>query len=627
MEQKRSLSEEFKQPPRRSSGGTGGGGGVDGSTASGAPTTTSIPATNSNGSRKSFYFSSENIINSNNNIYQNELKELTKIEQEITLNLQEIDKNLSITNKLINEKILKNLIKINKNSSSLFKNLNFWKLFFENSANVEIVTNDIDEEEADLENNQDVENERSTNFNDTTSQSDFESLQRNYQLNLSNLPNMDSEITGNDTGDKDKDDNNDGNKNNNDTSSIMNLGDSFWKDPTKTRKNLTSSTPNRELVGIRTDGTEDKEILPPPPVPNFGRSNSDTGNIDEGNDSEILVIPSGLQYALGNINNDKNVTNNSGTARTSKWKLQQSPRKSISEGDVLDDDSRRSKKRRRRSSIVGSVTPKRRVGAGAGSGDTMTMAARYNSSPEEEPPVLESDIYFSPLRKKNDNNDENGETPLSKAARLNIEKSDIQRFPKSPKYGAGGVLLRSNIGHQVALNFAKSQLVKSNSSLGPGISSSSGGGNINDNNNEGLGISNELKELENDGGTLTRIFLNQQNDSTTFDETPDLQVEYMDYQKEDNHNHDEERNERVQEKAKENDDEDNNSGTGILPDTTETGTTTKIMDASSKSIEDSEKVGIQKGLDGQMDKIKEIPVNKSDDSKVNKDREPNPFLE
>ncbi|GMF97477.1 unnamed protein product [[Candida] boidinii] len=101
----------------------------------------------------------------------------------------------------------------------------------------------------------------------------------------------------------------------------------------------------------------------------------------------------------------------------------------------------------------------------------------------------------------------------------------------------------------------------------------------------------------------------------------------MDYQKEDNHNHDEERNERVQEKAKENDDEDNNSGTGILPDTTETGTTTKIMDASSKSVEDSEKVGIQKGLDGQMDKIKEIPVNKSDDSKVNKDREPNPFLE
>ncbi|GME90026.1 unnamed protein product [[Candida] boidinii] len=621
MEHKRSLSEEFKQPQRRSSGGNGGG--VDGSASQTTTTTNTTPSTNSNSNRKSFYFSSENIINSNNNIYQNELKELTKIEQEITLNLQEIDKNLSITNKLINEKILKNLIKINKNSNNLFKNLNFWKLFFENSANVEIVTNDINEEEnaEELENgeiNKNVEIEKNSNFNDTTSQSDFESLQRNYQLNLSNLPNMDSEITGDDN----NNDNN--NNNNNDTSSMMNLGDSFWKDPTKTRKNLTSSTPNRELVGIRTEGEgkEGEAMIPPPPVPNFGRSNSDAGNLDEANDSESLVIPAGLQYALSDINNDnKNVTNNNnGNISTSKWKLQQSPGKSISQGILLDNDSTRNKKKRRRSSIVGSLTPKRR--GGAGSGDTMTMAARYNSSPEEEPPVLESDIYFSPLRKKNNNNDENDETPLSKAARLNIEKSDIQRFPKSPKYGAGGVLLRSNIGHQVALNFAKSQLVKSNSSLGPSSSNSRSDGGGSGNTNEGKHISNELQELENDGGTLTSIFLNQQNDSTTFDETPDLQVDYMDYEKEDDH-HDEGI---VQEKAK--NDEENNTGTGILPDFTETATaTTKAVDANKKSVEGSETVAVEKNVDSESDKVKEIPVSKSDDSNVNEDREPNPFLE
>ncbi|GME85451.1 unnamed protein product [[Candida] boidinii] len=112
------------------------------------------------------------------------------------------------------------------------------------------------------------------------------------------------------------------------------------------------------------------------------------------------------------------------------------------------------------------------------------------------------------------------------------------------------------------------------------------------------------------------------NDSTTFDETPDLQVDYMDYEKEDDH-HDEGI---VQEKAK--NDEENNTGTGILPDFTETATaTTKAVDANKKSVEGLETVAVEKNVDSESDKVKEIPVSKSDDSNVNEDREPNPFLE
>ncbi|CAH2354419.1 hypothetical protein CLIB1423_16S02256 [[Candida] railenensis] len=64
--------------------------------------------------------------------------ELERLEQEITLSLQEIDKNLSKSNAIINDKIFPVLKNYGRSSSQVWQNVNFWKYFMEQSANVEL---------------------------------------------------------------------------------------------------------------------------------------------------------------------------------------------------------------------------------------------------------------------------------------------------------------------------------------------------------------------------------------------------------------------------------------------------------------------------------------------------------
>ena len=57
--------------------------------------------------------------------------ELEKLEQEITLTLQEIDKNLSKANAVISEKMFPILAKYAQSSQKVWNNANFWKYFLE----------------------------------------------------------------------------------------------------------------------------------------------------------------------------------------------------------------------------------------------------------------------------------------------------------------------------------------------------------------------------------------------------------------------------------------------------------------------------------------------------------------
>lgn len=66
--------------------------------------------------------------------------ELERLEQEITLVLQEIDKNLSKSNAVINDKIFPILKKYAGSSSNVWNNVNFWKYFLEQAANVELTS-------------------------------------------------------------------------------------------------------------------------------------------------------------------------------------------------------------------------------------------------------------------------------------------------------------------------------------------------------------------------------------------------------------------------------------------------------------------------------------------------------
>lgn len=66
--------------------------------------------------------------------------ELERLEQGITLVLQEIDKNLSKSNAVINDKIFPILKKYATSSSNVWNNVNFWKYFLEQAANVELTS-------------------------------------------------------------------------------------------------------------------------------------------------------------------------------------------------------------------------------------------------------------------------------------------------------------------------------------------------------------------------------------------------------------------------------------------------------------------------------------------------------
>lgn len=64
--------------------------------------------------------------------------ELERLEQETTLALQEIDKNLLRANTIINDRIFPTLKNYARASSDVWANVNFWKYFFEESAGVEL---------------------------------------------------------------------------------------------------------------------------------------------------------------------------------------------------------------------------------------------------------------------------------------------------------------------------------------------------------------------------------------------------------------------------------------------------------------------------------------------------------
>lgn len=113
--------------------------------------TTALPATPSTYSRrKSTITVGRSSRQDERDDSKNSTLELEKLEQEITLVLQDIDNNLSRSNAIINDKIFPILRKYSQASSSAWKNVNFWKYFLEEAAGVEIENyNDDSKDELD----------------------------------------------------------------------------------------------------------------------------------------------------------------------------------------------------------------------------------------------------------------------------------------------------------------------------------------------------------------------------------------------------------------------------------------------------------------------------------------------
>lgn len=88
--------------------------------------------------RKSFYYSSSATVG--NKERKKILDRIDEVERLITMSLQEVERNLSECNQLVTEKIIPSLQQYNSNSTNIFSNVNHIKDFFENSSNVNILT-------------------------------------------------------------------------------------------------------------------------------------------------------------------------------------------------------------------------------------------------------------------------------------------------------------------------------------------------------------------------------------------------------------------------------------------------------------------------------------------------------
>ncbi|KAH3679661.1 hypothetical protein WICMUC_000801 [Wickerhamomyces mucosus] len=92
--------------------------------------------TSNSSRRKSVFTSSINATGLNE--ASSQAIELERLEQEITLTLQHIDKSFAKSHKIINEKLIPIVNKYHSNSKRIWQGVNFWKNFLENSANVEL---------------------------------------------------------------------------------------------------------------------------------------------------------------------------------------------------------------------------------------------------------------------------------------------------------------------------------------------------------------------------------------------------------------------------------------------------------------------------------------------------------
>ncbi|KAH8804805.1 DASH complex subunit Ask1-domain-containing protein [Xylogone sp. PMI_703] len=100
-------------------------------------------------------------------------EELEKLEQSITLTLQEIDHNFSRAHRIVTTSILPIVEQYAEHSNSVWEGSKFWKQFFEASANVSLSGVEEREEEEDISYSQDA----TSNYENSISQQGDDTLQ------------------------------------------------------------------------------------------------------------------------------------------------------------------------------------------------------------------------------------------------------------------------------------------------------------------------------------------------------------------------------------------------------------------------------------------------------------------
>ncbi|TID28207.1 hypothetical protein CANINC_002640 [Pichia inconspicua] len=312
--------------------------------------------------RLSFYFDSSAVKHNSNK--EKILDEIDRVEQLITINLQKINENLITSNNVIVNKLIPSVENFNRDSNNIYNNINHIKEFFENAANVNILTKkDVEIQEA---NDSRYDSASFEQYDQKFTSDDVEHIDKSFNKIINSDTSEYKEM-------------NDRYKNN--------LDDSSAEKP-RSREEPTTSTFMKDFrTNLDDESTSKQPVL----------SNSFTNMVTT--DDPVEAVSS------ENTKNDKSVKD---------------------------------------------------------------LMSGYESPPWEEPPELQStkigQIGSGGVKKRRrSNSNENIET----------EEDVSIRFPQSPKYGAGGKLLRSEKGRQMVLDYAKTEMMRNH----PILSLQKGGGN------------------------------------------------------------------------------------------------------------------------------------------------------
>lgn len=335
--------------------------------------------------------------------------ELERLEQEITLTLQDIDKSFAQSHKIINDKLIPIVKKYHASSRKVWSGVHFWKSLLETSANVEL--RGYEEAVEGVEGVDDVvvdqEDLSMRDSNEQMSPVKVDTAGTNHDIL------MESTSHGQEQFEKRYTENLHNNTSDPDTST-----------PRKLRDNpIIPHEKKTYAVGFDTTDS----ILPP--VPNANISNTNNGT------DVNQTTPTLIRHNTDNNHTDESrhylMHNNLDT----NYKVQVSPRKA------------------RNQATVNSLTPRKHISKKRKS----MIAQQFDSSPFDiETPQLQSEVQFSPLKGR--------ESPLRRPTRQSLPPQDentTQRFPHTPRYGASGNLLRTpahvnQVANRYSQNFESS---------------------------------------------------------------------------------------------------------------------------------------------------------------------------
>jgi hypothetical protein len=321
--------------------------------------------------------------------------ELERLEQEITLTLQDIDKSFAQSHKIINDKLIPIVKKYHASSKRVWTGVNFWKTLLETSANVEL----RGYEEA-VENGAELESESHDEIIDIDHTEDESMRDSNEQMSPVKVDTAGTnhDILQESTNHTHKQ----FQKRYTDNFNNSSMDNDESSSPEKLKENPIMPQEKKVTVGFDTTDS----ILPPVPTANISNTNGTDVN---------QTTPTLMRSNTESESKHYVMHNNFDTT----YKLQVSPRKNSSRPEPA----------------VNAMTPRRHASKKRKS----MIAQRFDSSPFDiETPKLRSDVHFSPVKGRH-------ESPLRKTRQSHPAENEetTQRFPLTPRYGAGGNLLRT----------------------------------------------------------------------------------------------------------------------------------------------------------------------------------------